>query len=56
MLNSLKNVFINSVYASSYKKIENIVKLDIDDEINTNLFKKNKRNCNNRNIKLKLKG
>jgi len=26
------------VYASSYKKEENIVKLDIDDEINTNSF------------------
>lgn len=38
MLNSLKDVFINSVYASSYKKAENIVKLDIDDEINTNSF------------------
>ena len=37
-LYSLKDVFINSVYASSYKKAENIVKLDIDDEINTNSF------------------
>lgn len=37
-LYSLKEVFINSAYASSYKKEENIVKLDIDDEINTNSF------------------
>lgn len=37
-LYSLKDVFISSMYTSSYKKAENIVKLDIDDKINTNSF------------------